>query len=146
MNDLIPNISATPDYDEEDDIKYLLSCIPNNPVQEYTVWLAIVFILKNQDWDDVQYWIDWTNKGYNCDMSKEVKEKWRSIAKVKEGGLTFRSLLMLASYYVNNSLEARVMKHLKRNDEIDPTLLDLQGIKRDIYNEPYVKPFYLETL
>ena len=52
-----------------------------------------------------------------------------------------RSLLM---NYVNNPLEARVVKHWKRNDEIDPTLLDLQGIKRDIYNQPYVKPFHLD--
>jgi hypothetical protein len=135
-----------PDYEEEDEIKYLLSCIPNDPLQPYEIWLYIGFILKNQNCS-VKYWIDWTNKGYKVygeDKTNEVKNQWNNIGSGLEGGLTFRSLLMMASFYETNPLEARITKHITKNGEINIADLDLSGIEREIYDQDYVKPYDLE--
>jgi hypothetical protein len=147
LHELNKDVSAEPNYDEEDDIRYLLTCIPNYPLQTYNIWLAIGFILKNQNCS-VDYWIEWTNKGYRQygeDKTNDVRNQWKSIGRVKDGGLTFGSLRKMANFYVPNPLEKRITKHITRNGEIDTTDLELNGIDREIYEADYVKDYDLDN-
>lgn len=137
-----------PNYDDQNDFSYLLSCIPNsvdNP-QPYNVWVAIGMALKNESTTETtdelrELWLKWTNKAYNNSQAESVRQQWRSFKRVKRG-FTWRLLNNLASYYVPNPFGARTSKFISEVTEL--TAATLGNVDHEVYGSPFVAPYDLE--
>lgn len=142
--------------EDQDDIEYLLSCIPNSAQapQHFTLWYAIGQTLKNiahsnpkKDAHLLSLWIKWSNQASTIygDETNACKRKWQdmSIRPIKRWGVPF--LITIAKiYYPDLQIQevetAHLFKDLFHTEEYHDTFDAI-----DIYNERYMRPYDLNS-
>jgi len=126
---------ATPNYETNDEIKFYLSCIPNNGNGQPTkIWLMVGMILHKYN-QPLFMWVDWSNQCSLYGDQSAICSKYYQSFKPTEKGYTIGSLIRTARQYVPKS----DIWFNKLFNQL--TSLKTDGFSYVEYNEPYVRDY-----